>query len=177
MLNHQLLKVLRMRNQFPISMIWAEDSKGGIGLNGKMPWHLPEDLKWFKEFTMNKVVVFGRTTWEGFDSSYLPFSGRDNVILTSDQSYFFPGAKVMNSVAEVLEYAKINEVVICGGNKVYESFLEFADSLYITRIEKEFETDTFAPKFDESIYSKTEIDSRTSQNGLDFKIFRFDKLS
>lgn len=125
--------------------IWAEDQNGVIGEKGTLPWHLPNDLKSFKEKTVNKTIIMGRKTFEGMGSRLLP--NRKTVILTSNPNYQVAGAEVMHSVAEVqTAYGDSKEeIMIIGGKEIFEVFLPYTDKIYRTLIQESFTGDTYAP--------------------------------
>ncbi len=139
-----------------ISLIWAEDRNHLIGKDNKMPWHYPEDLKYFKEETKNKKVVMGRKTFESI-LSYLkkPLPNRESIVLTR-QTLSFDGALVVNDYHDLVKKYKDSdeEVFIIGGKQIYELFLPHADRLYITHIDEEYEGDTHFPPYDLKDYKK-----------------------
>jgi len=131
-------------------MIVALDKQNGIGKSGVIPWKLPSDLKLFKTRTLNHFVVVGKTTWDNMQSS-LP--GRRVIVLTNDLNYTSrkPLVYVAHNVKEVLNFLHRqdgNEVFIIGGGVVYSQFLDLANKLYITKILKTFECDSFFPSLD-----------------------------
>ncbi|WP_348622777.1 dihydrofolate reductase [Paenibacillus peoriae] len=129
-----------------ISMIWAMAQNGVIGRDNKLPWHLPRDMAFFKEQTINKTVLMGRKTWESFGGKSLP--NRRNVVLTRDQCYRVEGAEVIHSLEEGLQLAKQEELMVIGGAEIYALFWPHADRLIVTRIEETFEGDTTFPELD-----------------------------
>ncbi|MGX7014044.1 dihydrofolate reductase [Vagococcus silagei] len=128
--------------------IWAQDENGLIGKAEQLPWHLPDDLQFFKKMTQNNTIVMGRKTFEGLGKRLLP--DRSTIVLTSDQNYDGNGATVMHSVQEVLDYAEQFEGItfITGGGEIYKQFLPYYDVLYRTLIKAEFEGDTYFPYLD-----------------------------
>jgi len=131
-----------------IAFLWAQDKNGAIGFQGTLPWYLPNDLKFFKQMTLNNAVVMGRKTFEGMNKRPLP--NRINIILTTDPSYQTEGVRVMNSREEVLDFAKEyqGDTFITGGANVFSFFMEDVDILHRTLIEGEFKGDTFIPEID-----------------------------
>lgn len=126
-----------------ISIIVAMDDKGGIGKDGKLPWHIPEDLKRFKELTMGHPIIMGRKTHESI-GRVLP--GRSNIIITRDPDYRVEGATVCHSPEAALQLCDENdEVFIIGGAEVYEQFLHITDKIYVTQIHKRYPADTYFP--------------------------------
>ena len=129
-----------------ISIIVAMDRKNLIGKDGKMPWHIPEELEYFKKITMGYKIIMGRKTFESI-GKVLP--GRENIILTRNSDFHHDNVKVFNELNDLLEYLdNQEEVFIIGGAEIYKLFLPYATKLYITRIECEYEGDTYFPKID-----------------------------
>lgn len=131
-----------------IAFLWAQDKNGAIGYQGTLPWYLPNDLKFFKQITINNAVVMGRKTFEGMNKRPLP--DRINIILTTDKNYEAEGVKVMHSREEVLKFAAEYEgdTLITGGANVFTFFMDDVDVLHRTMIEGEFKGDTFIPEID-----------------------------
>ncbi len=128
-----------------INLIACMGKNRVIGKGNQMPWHLPADLKYLKKTTLGHTVVMGRKTFESIGK---PLPGRKNVILTRDEHFEATGCEVLHSIDEIL--SRNEELYILGGANIYEQFMPFADRLYITRIEQEFEGDAFFPEIDES---------------------------
>jgi len=144
-----------------LSMIAAMARNRVIGRCGRLPWHLPDDLKRFRELTMGKPVIVGRKTFESFGRA-LP--GRVNIVLSRDPNFnpcrensettsresFRTVCLVARSPAEALALAekKAEEAFIIGGAKVFEIFLPLVDTLYLTCVEAEVEGDSFFPPFE-----------------------------
>lgn len=128
-----------------LAALWAEDLQGVIGKDQTLPWHLPNDLKYFKEMTIGKTIVMGRTTFEGMGSRPLP--NRQTIVLTRNPDYQAEGVTVMHSVDDVLAYAKTKEepTMIIGGAVVFQDFIPYYDLLYRTVIEENFSGDTYFP--------------------------------
>lgn len=129
-------------------MIVAMGRNRAIGKGGDLIWHLSADLKHFKQVTMGKTVVMGRKTYESLPGRR-PLPGRRNVILSERMEQAPEGFELANSVEQVLcDYADCDEVMIMGGGSIYEQFLPLANCLYLTRLDKSFEADTFFPIID-----------------------------
>ncbi len=118
-----------------VSMIFASDRQYAIGFQNGLPWKgYPEDMEWFKQNTMGKVVVMGRKTYESLPERFRPLPGRTNVVLTSNTETFID-AIVSPSVEAVLERFKDEkEIVIIGGGEVYKSFAPYITKVYQTHI-------------------------------------------
>ena len=132
-----------------ISYIVAMDKNRVIGKDNQLPWHLPADLKFFKKVTMGHPIVMGRKTHESIGK---PLPGRENIILTRNQTYKSEGCSVIHSVEELnrLVEEKNEEVFVIGGAELFKATFAHVDRLYITKIEHEFEGDTYFPDFKES---------------------------
>ncbi len=131
-----------------ISIIAAIGNNSVIGNKNSLPWHLPADLKYFKEMTMGKTIVMGLKTFESVGGKPLP--GRKTIILNNDDNYNVPeGCIVAGSIEELLKITyNDNEIMVCGGASVYRQFLAIADRLYLTFIHHDFEGDAYFPEFD-----------------------------
>jgi len=139
-----------------ISIIVAMDRNRVIGKNNGMPWRLPADLAYFRKVTLGNTVVMGRKTFESIGK---PLDGRKNVVLTRDRQYSKKGCLVVHSVEEALKIIKDEkDCFIIGGATIYSAFLPYAQKLYITYIDHEFEGDTYFPEIN---YEEWRIISRT----------------
>lgn len=129
-----------------ISLIAALDKNGVIGDDGRIPWRLPADLKYFKRVTMGKPLVMGRKTHESIGR---PLPGRQNIVLTRQRDYHAPGCTVVHTLEEALAAAgDAEEIMVAGGGTVYRHFLPRADRLYLTFVETTAEGETTFPPFD-----------------------------
>ena len=128
-----------------ISLIAAMGSNRAIGKDNRIPWHLPADLRRFRQITWGKPILMGRRTHESIGR---PLPGRNNIVLTSDSAYSVPGCIVVHDLESALAAAGAEELMVIGGASLYRDFLPFAQRLYLTRIHHFFEADTFFPEFD-----------------------------
>lgn len=128
-----------------ISLIVAMSSNSVIGKDNKLPWSIPEDLRYFKDITTGHTVIMGRKTYESIGKA-LP--NRRNIILTQNRDFLAEGCTVVHSVNEVWQlFNREEEIFVIGGSEIYHLFLPFASKLYITQIHAEIEGDTFFPAF------------------------------
>lgn len=128
-----------------ISLIAAMDRNRLIGRDNGLPWRLPADLRHFKQVTMGKPILMGRRTW---DSLGRPLPGRKNIVLTRDAGFTAAGCTVTHSLEQALAAAAGHaEVMVIGGASFYTQLLPRAGRLYLTRIDAEFEGDTWFPDF------------------------------
>lgn len=125
-----------------------------IGKDNDLVWHMPADLKYFKETTTGHYVIMGRKTYESVNK---PLPGRTNVIVTRQPGYHREGCAVVHSVEEAFalgEKNEQNEVFILGGSQIYEQTMDLADRIYLTEIKAEFEGDAYFPKIDASVWKE-----------------------
>jgi len=129
-----------------VSLIVAMSRNRVIGRDNRLPWHLPSDLKRFKELTMGHHIVMGRKTWESINR-LLP--GRTSVIVTRNPEFQLPGAKIARSVEDALQQCGDDlEVFVIGGEQLFRAALPLAQRLYLTTIQTDVEGDTYMPQFD-----------------------------
>ena len=126
-----------------LAIIAAVGHRRAIGKNGKLPWHLPEDLKRFKRLTTGHAVLMGRGTWESLGR---PLPGRRNVVLSSSP---VPGIESYPSLEESLRaLASVEKVFVIGGGNVYAQVIGRADELFLTLVDRDVEADTFFPPYE-----------------------------
>lgn len=126
-----------------VTLILARARNGVIGARGGLPWHLPEDLAFFKRTTMGHPIVMGRKTWESIGR---PLPGRRSVVVTRDRGFAAAGAEVVHSLDEAIRRCVgAEEVFVIGGAQLYAEALGHADRLLLTEIDADFEGDTFMP--------------------------------
>lgn len=129
-----------------ISLIVAHDKNYVIGYENGMPWHLPGDLKYFKDMTMGKPIIMGRKT---FESIGRPLPGRRNIVITRNDKYHAQGIETVSSLDSALALVKdVPEIMVIGGAQIFEQAMPLADKLYITLINHEFKGDTYFPRYD-----------------------------
>jgi dihydrofolate reductase len=127
-----------------LSIVVAYDRNRVIGRNNRLPWHLPNDLAYFKRVTTGKTIVLGRKT---FDSIGRPLPNRTNVVLTRSEQFAAAGVTVVHSVDEVLALDSPGvEVCIIGGETLFRAVLPYVRKLYVTFIDEQFEGDTYFPE-------------------------------
>ena len=123
-----------------ITLIAACSKNRAIGKDNKLLWHLPNDLKRFKRLTTDKTVVMGRKTFESIGK---PLPNRKNIILTNNKDLLIEGCDVITSISEL---NLIEDIVIIGGEQIYKLFIDLADIIELTLIDKYFEGDAFFPE-------------------------------
>lgn len=135
-----------------VTMIACAGKNNELGYQNQLLWHIPEDMKFFKENTMGKPVIMGRKTYESLPKK---LEGRKNIILSRNMKEE-DGITIYRSMKEILEWIKEyqKEVMIIGGEAIYREFMKDAEKLLLTRVEKEKEADVFFPEIKEEEWQK-----------------------
>lgn len=156
-----------------LTIVVAAASDNAIGRDGDMLWHIPADLRHFKEVTRGGTVVMGRKTWESLPKRPLP--GRRNIVITRSSDYHSPGAEVVTGLDEALRLTITDErVYIIGGGEIYRQTLPIADCVELTRIEGNApDADTFFPALDSDSWQLTAV-SETFPAGENHPPFRYE---
>lgn len=164
-----------------VSLIVAMDSDRGIGKDNDLMWHLPADMKFFKETTTGHVVVMGRKNFESIPEKYRPLPNRENVVLTRNKDYSAPNCLVFHSIEECIAHysAEEKKAFIIGGGEIYKEALELdiIEEMYITHVDDTYDADTFFPEIDLNIWNSTSVlfFSKDEKNKSDFSINLYTK--
>ncbi|MBA3705630.1 MAG: dihydrofolate reductase [Bacteroidetes bacterium] len=132
-----------------ISIIVAVAENNVIGKNNSLIWHLPADMKFFKEKTTGHCVITGRKNYESIPEKFRPLPNRTNIIITHQKNYNAPGAIIVGSIEEAIKKAEQTddkEIFIIGGAEIFKQTMHLADTIYYTKIYHLFEGDTFFPE-------------------------------
>ena len=148
----------------PFKAIAAMSLNRVIGADGGIPWHLPEDFKWFKQMTTGQVIVMGRRTFESIGK---PLPNRMTIVLSRSQ-FGRPGVQTVPSLEELVPLVAGRQVFICGGAQVYEQTLPLCSDLYLTLVKRSVEGDTFFPPFEDEFELTEEI-----RDTPEFKILHY----
>lgn len=148
-----------------LELIWAESRNGIIGDSNNLVWNFKNDMDYFKKTTINNTIVMGRKT---FESIGIPLPKRRNIVMTKESSY--KNLEVM-TFEEVIELSKDERVIIVGGLQIYKLFIEYADVIYQTIIEKDYKGDTEAPTIPTNLFNLTS----QSQIYEDSTLLKFNK--
>lgn len=141
-----------------VSLIAARSSNGVIGKANDLPWHLPDDMKYFMQTTKGHPVIMGRKNYHSIPEKYRPLPGRTNIVVTRQPGFSAPGCVVVNAPEAALAAAAVtgsDEVFIIGGGEIYEAFLGTADRLYLTEIDAVIDGDTLFPAFPRDQWMET----------------------
>ena len=168
------------------SMIAAIDKENGIGKNNDIPWHLPEDLRYFQYVSTGdgkngrNVIIMGRITWESIPKNYRPLKNRINIVVSSqtvdDCDHICRNLnQALNSVKEMVN---INEIFVVGGEMLYRDAIDLKEcqKLYITRINKDFNCDRFFPEIDEEVYKLTSKSLDYIKEDIKYNFLEYNRL-
>ncbi|HBC6620777.1 TPA: trimethoprim-resistant dihydrofolate reductase DfrA36 [Escherichia coli] len=165
-----------------VSLIVAMDLEKGIGKNNDLMWHLPADMLFFKETTLNHIVVMGRKNFESIPERFRPLPNRENAILTRNTAFEAPNCTVFHSMEGCLkpyENEDKRTVFIIGGGQIYEEALEKnrVDEMFITFVDHTFGADTFFPSIDFSLWNEEvlRVHEADSKNAYNFTVKKFTK--
>lgn len=160
-----------------IAMVASVGEHNELGRDGDLCWHIPEDLRHFKELTMGGAVIMGRKTWESLPKRPLP--GRVNIVVTRSEDFNEAGALKANSLEKAVDLAGDSRIFIIGGESVYRQALPSATRLELTRIlADDPEADKFFPEFSRDEWALTDASEVfTSKNGLKFRYESYRRLS
>jgi len=152
-----------------------------VGINNTLPWHLPEDLKYFKRTTSGKAIIMGRKT---YDSIGRPLPNRTNIVISRNSDFQADGVRVVASLEAAIELAKevnfindVQEVMVIGGASIYEAALPIADRLYLTHVHAEIEGDAYFPEvnFKQWLEVSREDYQASDKNPYDYSFVVYDK--
>jgi dihydrofolate reductase len=150
-----------------ISIIVAIAANNAIGKDNKLLWHISEDLKRFKKLTTGHDIIMGENTYYSLPMKPLP--NRKNIVITDKKDKKFDGCETVYSIAEAIDKCSdANESFVIGGSSVYSQFLKFANKLYITRVNKNFEADCFFPEINYSEWNLIEKQENITDEKNDF---------
>ena len=165
-----------------LAVIVDAAENGVIGRDNSLPWHLPEDLRYFKRVTLGKPIVMGRKT---FESIGRPLPGRSNIVVSQNPEYVAQGVRLVASLGEALALARqiaaatgAGETVVIGGAQIYAQVLPRADRLYLTRVHASPEGDTLLPPIDWSLWRETARERRAASgdNPYDYSFMVYDRV-
>lgn len=160
-----------------VSLVVAMSENRVIGRDNDLPWRLPADLAHFKRLTLGKPIIMGRKTYESIGR---PLPGRQNIVLTRDESFQAPGCDICLGLDQAMAVAgSAEEVMIIGGAALYETLLERADRIYLTEVHARIEGDTWFPELDASDWKEVsrEAHGADERNSLDYSFVTLDRVN
>lgn len=164
------------------SMIVAMAQNRVIGINNKLPWYLPNDLKYFKRATMGKPIIMGRKTYESIGK---PLPGRTNIVITRNTDWQAEGVKVAHSLDEAYRLAEAiaeidghDELMIIGGDQIYQNSLPDVDRIYLTKVHAEVQGDAWFPELDWSQWRELGREDYPAEgpNPYDYSFIVYDRV-
>ncbi len=157
-----------------ISLIAALTKNQVIGKNNDLPWHLPDDMKYFMQTTKAHHVIMGRKNYESIPEKFRPLPNRTNIVVTRQKDFSAPGCKTVNTLEEGIAIAKAageKELFIIGGSEIYVLGMPYADQLYLTEIDTTLQGDTYFPPVNKDEWQEQ---SRTHHDADARHVFAFD---
>ena len=159
-----------------LALIAAVARNGIIGVANRLPWHLPEDMKFFRETTRGQPVIMGRKTWESLPDTFRPLPGRHNIVVSRNPDFRAAGATVVTSLPDALTTAgDADTAYLIGGAELYRQALPLADRLVLTEIDRDFAGDAHFPAFDRSAWQEVARDTHVAESGLPFAFVRYER--
>jgi len=162
-----------------MNLIVAVDKNWAIGKENKLLVSIPQDMKFFRETTMGKVVVMGRKTLESFPGGQ-PLKKRTNIVITRDKTYSVKDAIVVHSVEEALEELKqynSEDIYVIGGESIYRQMLPHCDVAHVTKIDHAYEADTYFPNLDEQAdWLVTGVSDEQTYFNLEYEFVRYERV-
>jgi dihydrofolate reductase len=160
-----------------IAAIVAMDENKGIGKDGELLWHIPEDLRHFRDLTVPYPMIMGRKTFESILTSLKkPLPKRTNIVVSRNPGYSYPGVEIRPSVEEALEIAcqySREKVFVIGGAQIFAQSLPYVDKLYLTLVKGRYDADVFFPEYPE--FSKIVSEETGRSNGYEYKFLELTK--
>ena len=144
-----------------------------IGYQGKIPWKIPEDLKHFRQLTLNHPIIMGRKTYESIGK---PLDKRKNIVLTKDGKFNPSGVIVCHSLEEALKNCGNEETYIIGGEQIYKQAISHATRLELTKVKGNYQGDAFFPEIDYSVWHKTKEEDYSNYSFLTYVKINLERL-
>jgi dihydrofolate reductase len=159
------------------TIVVAMGEKNEIGFENQLLWHLPKDLKHFKDITSGHPVIMGRKTYESIGK---PLPNRTNIVVSRQKDWFEEGILIVGSIKEAVKFAKKidEEVFIIGGGNIYDQTMDVVDRLEVTLVKADLEADTFFPKINEKVWKKVNevCHEKDEKNQYDFCFQTYERV-
>lgn len=160
-----------------INLIFARASNGVIGKDNALPWHLPEDLKHFREQTAGAPVIMGRRTWDSLPPQFKPLPGRTNIVVTRQRTWSGAGASRASNLRDAVTQAQATgaeEAWVMGGAQIYGEAMSLARRAIVTEIDRAYDGDAFAPMFNEQ-WRETAREAHRTADGLAYSFVTMER--
>ncbi len=158
-----------------ITLIAAVARNGVIGSNNALPWHLPEDMKHFRQLTTGNVVIMGRKTWESLPERFRPLPDRLNVVVTRNADYAAAGATVVHALDQAIKVGVGRTAFIIGGAELYAHAFQKAERLELTEIDADIDGDAYFPAFDRAQWREVGRQRGISAEGLRYAFVTYER--
>jgi dihydrofolate reductase len=158
-----------------VYLVAAVAANGIIGADGRLPWHIPGELKHFKKLTLGHPVIMGRRTWESLKG---PLPKRENIVVTRMPGYEAPGAAVASSLGAALALCAGEPLAfVIGGTRLFEEAMPIAAGMVLTEIQRDYEGDTSFPKWDRSRWRESQREAHTAPDGTRFDFVLYERVT
>ncbi|GGK49593.1 dihydrofolate reductase [Nocardia camponoti] len=155
-----------------VGQIWAQSRDGVIGVDGGIPWQLPEDMAMFREVTTGHPVIMGRRTWDSLPVRFRPLADRRNIVVTRQNDWSAEGAERASSVKEALDLSAPDDTWIIGGGQIYAEAMPYSTVLLVTEVDITVAGDAYAPAIGPEWHA-VDTPWQTSKTGIRFRILRY----
>nr|AIA19008.1 Dihydrofolate reductase [uncultured bacterium] len=164
-----------------ISIIVAVGNDNVIGKDNSLIWHLPADMKFFKEKTTGHCIITGRKNYESIPEKFRPLPNRTNIVITRQKDYSAPGAIIVDSIKKAFDLAKEvkdDEIFIIGGAEIFKQTLNVTDKIYLTKIHHSFDGDVFFPELNKQQWKETQRTKGITddKNKYEYEFLTFEKI-
>ncbi|ABM58903.1 dihydrofolate reductase [Verminephrobacter eiseniae] len=157
----------------PLHLIYARAANGVIGKDGRLPWHLPQDMAHFRQLTQGCSVIMGRKTWDSLPARFRPLPGRSNIVVTRQSDWHADGARRAASLEQALALCDARQTAwVIGGAQLYAQALPLADCVEVTEINQDFDGDAHAPTLGAE-WVEIRRSRQPDQHGLAFSFVRY----
>lgn len=158
-------------------LIAAVARNGAIGKDNQLLWHLPEDMKFFRETTRGATVMMGRKTWESLPERFRPLPGRRNIVITRQPDFVAVGAEIASSLDQALQLAGAGRTFVIGGADIYAQAMPRADEVIVTEVDVAPEADAFFPPIDAADWQVCQREEGVSANGLGYAFVTYRRIA
>ncbi|GAA5094595.1 dihydrofolate reductase [Chryseobacterium ginsengisoli] len=159
------------------TIVVAMGEKNEIGFENQLLWHLPKDLKHFKDITSGHPIIMGRKTYESIGK---PLPNRTNIVVSRKKNWFEEGILIVGSIKEAVKFAKKidEEIFIIGGGNIYAQTMDVVDKLEVTLVKADLKADTYFPKIDTKVWKKVSetCHDKDDKNQYDFCFQTYEKI-
>ncbi|MBT4377050.1 dihydrofolate reductase [archaeon] len=157
-----------------LTLIAAFSKNNVIGIESRIPWKISDDIKHFKELTIGHPVIMGRKTYESIPEKFRPLPGRKNIVLSRENS-FNENIYLAKNMEEALQFTNGNLTYVMGGGEIYNLFLPLSNKMELTKVDKNFEGDSFFPKIDWNDWNLVNSIEKQTKKGLKYSFLTYER--